>query len=141
MRLTRSLFVLVIVVAGALLWHRQAPSPGHVAQTAPAASASEAGAAASLQNLPAYLPPEARDTLALIVRGGPFAHAQDGSVFGNREGLLPAMPRGYYHEYTVETPGLGYRGARRLIAGGNPPVVYYYTDDHYRSFRRFELRR
>lgn len=59
-------------------------------------------------------------------------------MFGNYEGLLPAQPRGYYHEYTVETPGARTRGARRVITGGNPPAVYYYTDDHYRSFRRIE---
>lgn len=62
-------------------------------------------------------------------------------TFGNYEGLLPKQPRGYYREYTVETPGASTRGARRIITGGNPPVVYYYTDDHYRSFRRFEVNR
>lgn len=90
---------------------------------------------------PDFLPPEARTTLALIARGGPFPHAQDGVVFGNREGLLPQEPHGYYHEYTVETPGLDYRGARRIISGGNPPTIYYYTDDHYRSFRQFAVPR
>ena len=82
------------------------------------------------------LPPEARDTLALIGRGGPYRHRQDDSTFGNRERLLPAQPRGYYREYTVETPGSRDRSARRIVAGGQPPVVFYYTDDHYRSFRR-----
>jgi guanyl-specific ribonuclease Sa len=91
--------------------------------------------------LPAFLPPEAHRTLALIAHGGPFPHRQDGGVFGNREHLLPSEPRGYYHEYTVETPGAHDRGARRIITGGNPPVVYYYTDDHYRSFRAFEVPR
>ena len=60
-------------------------------------------------------------------------------MFGNYEGLLPQQPRGYYHEYTVETPGARTRGARRIITGGTPPVAYYYTDDHYRSFRRFDV--
>lgn len=77
----------------------------------------------------------------LIANGGPFAHRQDGEVFGNREGLLPAKPRGYYHEYTVVTPHLDHRGARRIITGGMPPDVWYYTDDHYRHFRRFEVPR
>ncbi|MGH8216819.1 MAG: ribonuclease domain-containing protein [Rhodanobacteraceae bacterium] len=97
--------------------------------------------ASSPASLPAFLPPEAHHTLALIARDGPFPHRQDGEVFGNREHLLPAEPRGFYHEYTVETPGAHDRGARRIITGGNPPVVYYYTDDHYRSFRKFTVPR
>jgi guanyl-specific ribonuclease Sa len=87
---------------------------------------------------PAFLPPEARETLRRIEAGGPFAHRQDGSTFHNRERLLPPQPRGYYREYTVETPGSPDRGARRIVAGGDPPVEYFYTDDHYRSFRRFD---
>ncbi|GAB3387364.1 guanyl-specific ribonuclease [Lysobacter fragariae] len=88
---------------------------------------------------PDFLPPEAHAMLRRIAAGGPFEHRQDGSVFGNRERRLPAQPRGYYHEYTVETPGSRDRGARRIITGGEPPLEYWYTDDHYRSFRRFEL--
>ena len=91
--------------------------------------------------LPAFLPVEAGDTLRLIAQGGPFPHRQDGGVFSNREGHLPQMPRGYYHEYTVDTPDAGNRGARRIITGGNPPVAYFYTDDHYDSFRSFEVAR
>ena len=82
------------------------------------------------------LPVEARDTLTLIARGGPFEHRQDGSVFQNRERQLPPQPRGYYREYTVETPGSDDRGARRIVTGGTPPSEYWYSDDHYRSFRR-----
>ena len=82
------------------------------------------------------LPAEARETLALIRRGGPYRYRQDDSTFGNRERLLPSQPRGYYREYTVVTPGSRDRGARRIVAGGQPPAVFYYTDDHYRSFRR-----
>ena len=74
--------------------------------------------------------------LALVKQGGPFAHRQDGSVFGNREKLLPQQRSGYYHEYTVTTPGARDRGARRIISGGVPPVDFFYTDDHYRSFKR-----
>lgn len=92
-------------------------------------------------SVPAGLPPEAVATLQLIERGGPFPHRQDGTVFQNREGLLPQRPRGYYREYTVRTPGLSHRGARRIVTGGNPPEVYYYTEDHYRSFRRLEIGR
>lgn len=88
---------------------------------------------------PDFLPPEAIDTLQLIVRGGPYPYRQDDGVFGNRERRLPQQPRGYYREYTVETPGSPDRGARRIVSGGQPPVEYFYTDDHYRSFRRFTL--
>lgn len=88
----------------------------------------------------AGLPPEAISTLALIERGGPFPHRQDGTVFQNRERLLPQKPRGYYREYTVPTPGAGNRGARRWVTGGNPPEVFYYTEDHYRSFRKIEVK-
>lgn len=79
------------------------------------------------------LPAEARQTLRLIDRGGPFPYAKDGSVFGNFEGLLPAEKRGYYHEYTVPTPGSRDRGARRIVTGQGGET--YYTDDHYDSFR------
>src|SRR6478736_380878 len=84
------------------------------------------------------LPREARDVLALIRAGGPFPYERDGVTFGNRERLLPAQRRGYYHEYTVATPGAKNRGARRIICGGSrrTPDVCYYTDDHYASFRR-----
>lgn len=82
----------------------------------------------------AALPKEARETLALIRAGGPFPYQKDGSVFGNRESLLPKRERGYYREYTVRTPGARDRGARRIIAGRGGE--YYYTDDHYRTFRR-----
>ncbi len=86
----------------------------------------------------AGLPPEAVETLGLIQRGGPFPYRKDGSVFHNRERLLPERARGYYREYTVPTPGSRDRGARRIVSGGNPPEVFYYTADHYRSFRRIE---
>ena len=86
---------------------------------------------------PAFLPAEARDTLALVESGGPFPHRQDGATFQNREQRLPRREPGYYREYTVETPGSPDRGARRIIAGGDPPDEFFYTDDHYGSFRRF----
>ncbi|QIL21729.1 ribonuclease [Thermomonas sp. HDW16] len=92
----------------------------------------------SRTRLPDFLPPEAADTIALIRRGGPFPHRQDGSVFGNREGRLPRKTHGWYREYTVDTPRLSHRGARRIITGGDPPSEWYYTDDHYDSFRRFD---
>ena len=81
---------------------------------------------------------QARQTLALVRGGGPFPYRKDGTVFGNRERLLPPQHRGYYTEYTVPTPRSDDRGARRLIAGGNPQhsSEFYYTDDHYASFRK-----
>lgn len=89
---------------------------------------------------PAGLPDEAIRTLRLIDAGGPFPYDRDGTVFQNREARLPARPRGYYREYTVPTPGSRDRGARRIVSGGDPPAEFYYTDDHYRSFRRIEVR-
>jgi len=82
----------------------------------------------------AQLPLEARHTLHLIDQGGPFAYSKDGIVFGNREGRLPRKPYGYYHEYTVPTPGSHDRGVRRIITG--KAAERYYTDNHYRSFKR-----
>lgn len=82
----------------------------------------------------ADLPPEAHETLALIESDGPFPYDRDGAVFQNREGILPDERRGYYHEYTVETPGSDDRGARRIVTGGDGER--YYTDDHYDSFER-----
>jgi ribonuclease T1 len=82
----------------------------------------------------AELPPEARATLALIRQRGPFPYQRDGVVFGNFERRLPIRERGYYREYTVPTPGLSHRGARRIVAGRQGEL--YYTADHYRSFRR-----
>jgi len=90
----------------------------------------------------ADLPSEARATLALIKRGGPFPYRKDGTVFQNRERRLPIRPRGYYTEYTVPTPSERDRGPRRLVAGkgatGEAATSgeYWYTADHYNSFRR-----
>ena len=85
------------------------------------------------------LPPQARETHQLILAGGPFPYRKDGSVFGNRERLLPLQARGWYREYTVKTPGSPDRGARRIVCGGTRPTApeaCYYTADHYASFRR-----
>jgi ribonuclease T1 len=87
----------------------------------------------------ATLPPQAQATHRLILSGGPFPYDKDGTVFGNRERLLPAQARGHYREYTVKTPGARNRGARRIVCGGKPPTqpeACYYTDDHYASFKR-----
>lgn len=86
----------------------------------------------------ADLSPEGRRTLGLIASDGPFPYRKDGSVFGNRERLLPRQPQGTYREYTVPTPGEDDRGARRIVcADREPPTAEcYYTADHYSSFRR-----
>ena len=92
----------------------------------------------------ADLPPEARQTLDLIKRGGPFPFPRkDGSIFGNFEKRLPVRPRGHYREYTVPTPGSRDRGARRIVTGSRSaddnvtvPQEFYFTHDHYRTFRR-----
>jgi len=116
------LFALIFVAAGVAVQVARAAPIGEVAATA--------------------LPAEARAALALIKAGGPFPYARDGSVFGNRENLLPPRRRGYYREYTVETPRARDRGARRIVAGSGASGdtrnsgEYYYSDDHYNSFRR-----
>jgi len=85
------------------------------------------------------LPPEAQRTLGLIESGGPFPYAKDGSVFANRERLLPVKPRGFYREYTVPMPAAADRGARRIVCGGRQPEMpqtCFYSGDHYASFGR-----
>lgn len=144
----RSIWVLAaVLLVGLWAWTQQvdigtlhAPTEGpQPAATAPAAlpDAGDAGRDRA-RAYPAFLPPEAHAVLEAIADGGPYGYRQDGGVFQNREGLLPRRPRGYYHEFTVETPGSRDRGARRIVTGGEPPVEYFYTGDHYRSFRRFE---
>ena len=85
------------------------------------------------------LPSQGQRVYALVLRGGPFPHEKDGVVFGNRERLLPRERRGYYREYTVDTPGARDRGARRIICGGwrpTAPNACWYSSDHYASFRK-----
>lgn len=97
---------------------------------------------AGTRRLPIANPEEVtaiNQTLDLIERGGPFEHRQDGVVFQNREGQLPEHPRGYFHEYTVTTPGLTHRGARRIVTGTYPET--WYSNDHYRSFVVIDPRR
>jgi ribonuclease T1 len=118
------------LVAGSLLALAFLAPAAH-AQKAPPPKAVLAG------EMPvADLPAEARATLELIRKGGPFPYARDGSVFANREGALPKEKRDYYREYTVKTPHVRTRGTRRIIwgAGGE----YYYTDDHYNHFWRIK---
>lgn len=99
---------------------------------------SEAPIARAAEIRVAELPLQGRETYSLIQQGGPFPYEKDGTVFGNRERQLPGKARGYYREYTVKTPGVRHRGARRIVCGGQPrqPDACYYTSDHYASFRR-----
>ena len=138
-----SIIVLLLLAAGGWWWSSHPAQPVAVPTAAQApASIAELPATRvpqpSRPPLPGFLPPEARDTLRLIATDGPYPHRQDGGVFGNREGRLPGRPRGYYREFTVETPRLDHRGARRIITGGRPPETCYYTGDHYESFRQFD---
>ncbi len=115
----RALAVAVLVLAAALpAWSQRGPAP---AQPAGEVQAWE-------------LPAEAQATIELIRKGGPYPYAKDHSIFGNREGLLPKQRRGYYREYTVRTPGIRTRGARRIVRGSAGEL--FYTDDHYNSFKR-----
>ena len=122
--------IVVLLVAIAVAWavSERTTAPEH---------ATIAPTVATSSGWPAFLPAEAQHTLRRIESGGPFEYRQDGAVFQNRERRLPHQAHGYYREYTVDTPGAGDRGARRIVSGGDPPVEYFYTDDHYRSFRRF----
>lgn len=80
------------------------------------------------------LPLEGREALYRIKRGGPFLYARDGVIFSNFEKRLPKHERGYYREFTVKTPGIRNRGARRIVCG--QPVECYYSADHYQTFWR-----
>lgn len=107
---------------------------GVAAARSPVEARSASQASVSL----AELPRQARETYERIREGGPFPYEKDGSVFGNRERLLPLEKRGYWREYTVKTPGSRDRGARRIVCGGPPrtPHACFYTADHYASFRK-----
>lgn len=137
--------VVVLVVAmvggGSLTAPRTAPpsaAPTAGQSTTPApGTASTSPAVANPSGLPtisaSQLPKEARQTLALIAKGGPYPYDRDGVNFGNFEGLLPKKSGGFYKEYTVPTPGESDRGARRIIVGKDS--AKYYTPDHYESFK------
>ena len=102
-------------------------------------SASGAQASGALGTITkTQLPGEAADTLRLIKAGGPFPFGEDGVLFRNSAGLLPQHPRGYYHTYTVRTPGATDRGLRRVVCGGPRKQTgdCYYTDNYYASFKR-----
>jgi ribonuclease T1 len=124
-----ALSVLVVIVVGCWMLMRSNPSD----PTPPIVD----GAGKSACPM-ASLPAEVRDTVSRIHARGPFLFPRsDGEVFANREGHLPKQRRGYYHEYTVMTPGSRDRSLRRIVTGGTPltdPAQYFYTGNHYDSF-------
>jgi len=133
--------VVVLVVAmvggGSVMTQSTTPTPGSAAAspavTNPAATSPAVANPSTLPTINAsQLPKEARQTLALIAKGGPYPYDRDGVNFGNFEGLLPKKSGGFYKEYTVPTPGESDRGARRIIVGKDS--AKYYTPDHYESF-------
>ncbi len=123
------LMVLLATVAGAVAIGAYAAAP---ADQVPASSSTPESGLPTIAV--GELPGQARETLALIDRGGPYPYDQDNTIFGNNERLLPQRQRGYYREYTVVTPGASSRGTRRLVVGADGDV--YYTADHYESFRQ-----
>ncbi|WP_086825425.1 ribonuclease domain-containing protein [Allokutzneria sp. NRRL B-24872] len=128
-RVAQTLLAAVLVAVGALI-----PAVASAAPSALSAAAQPAcGDTASYtkKNL-SELPREATDTVNLIKKGGPYPYPQDGTTFGNRENLLPKCAADYYKEFTVKTPGIGHRGAKRIVTGS--ASEFFYTADHYKSF-------
>jgi ribonuclease T1 len=119
----RPLVALIVLLALLIVGYAANALRGHTSSGSPAGTV-------ALSSLPSQV----TTTVRLVERGGPYPYPQDGVVFNNAERHLPSEPRGFYHEYTVPTPGLADRGARRIIAGRDG--TYYYTADHYDSFVR-----
>jgi ribonuclease T1 len=132
-----------VFFSGRPLWWQALHQTGQVVTLACAVLAASA-VHAKESNVPgttplSQLPAEAQTTHRLILTGGPFPYRKDGTVFGNRERALPSKPRGFYHEYTVPTPGSRDRGAKRIVCGGEQPTnpdACFYTGDHYATFQR-----
>ena len=132
-----ALAVVAVVLVLGLWWWATGPATEQSSgspRTTVSAAARDTSGLPSVQA--ADLPREAQLTLDLIAAGGPYPYSRDGVVFQNRERLLPRKTSGYYHEYTVTTPGENDRGARRIITGTSGER--YWTDDHYQSFRVIE---
>ncbi len=128
-KVTLTPFFVVAALLAAWLFFRPATTPASSPQATPTETR-------NTNTDTQGLPPEAIETLRKIRNGEQLPYRRDGVVFENRERLLPQKPRGYYHEYTVPTPGASTRGARRIVTGGDPPEVWYYSADHYRSFQQ-----
>lgn len=124
------LFVVLLVWWARGVGGQEAEAPRDSGTAAAAPQVGVGAGQVTLDDLPAG----ARETVALIDRGGPYPYPKDGTAFRNAERLLPIEAAGYYREYTVPTPGSSDRGARRLVLGLAGEL--YYTSDHYRSFRK-----
>ncbi|MDJ0380998.1 ribonuclease domain-containing protein [Streptomyces sp. G-G2] len=139
LRLLGALFLCVALVGVAGCGGKQDPAPPSGSPSSSPGGASSAappapGWAKGMKTVrAAALPAQAWDTLALIDQGGPYPYRQDDGVFGNFEKVLPKQNRGYYHEFTVKTPGSRDRGARRIITGQGRE--FFYTEDHYKTFK------
>jgi ribonuclease T1 len=83
-------------------------APAQLGQATSASGTQEPSAPAAVTK--AQLPGEAAETLRLIKAGDPYPFGEDGVLFRNSAVLLPQHPRGYYHAYTVRTPGSADRG-------------------------------
>ena len=79
-----------------------------------------------------------RNVLERVRSGAAHPYVRDGIEFQNRIvpgraiSELPAQAAGYYREFTIATPGLATRGARRLVIGNGGEI--YFTNDHYLTF-------
>ncbi|MFF3112266.1 ribonuclease [Kitasatospora sp. NPDC057904] len=117
----------------------QAPKPSPPAGRTPAPSGTWVPADPALADVcRTKLPSQAQDTLGLIDKGGPYPYNRDGIVFENRESRLPKKSDGYYHEFTVVTPGSNDRGTRRVVTGG--AGEQYWSPDHYATFQEIDPR-
>jgi ribonuclease T1 len=140
-RWRRPQIALVALVAAVAVGYGVNAARSHDAHPGPSSSSSPSSSGGSSSSKATValssLPPQVTQTVRLIKAGGPFPYSQDGVVFDNNEHLLPAHPRGYYHEYTVVTPGANDRSTRRIVTG--QAGEFYYTDDHYESFRPVDI--
>ncbi|GAA4027808.1 hypothetical protein GCM10022247_60960 [Allokutzneria multivorans] len=129
-RVAQTLLAAVLVAVGALIPAVASAAPSEV-RTVAAQPACGDTSSYTKKNL-SELPREATDTVKLIKKNGPYPYPQDGTTFGNRENLLPKCAASYYKEFTVKTPGIGHRGAKRIVTGS--ASEFFYTADHYKSF-------
>jgi ribonuclease T1 len=137
-RRLRGMLIPAVVAAFTAVAALVQPLPAHAFSRTD--TTAESAGVVALSNLPK----QAQDTHRRILAGGPFRFDKDGTVFGNRERQLPRQTRGYYREYTVSTPGVRHRGARRIVCGGSvvqSPETCFYTQDHYQSFLKIDPRR